>query len=659
MRRFAILVVLVILSLPAFAAPVLAAAPTNDTYAGRTVIGSLPFSDSLDTSEATTDADDVDINAGCAPATDASVWYELTLAVDVAVVVDVTDADYTAGVIIATGSPGSFSQVTCGPQFVAFEAVAGETYVILVFDDQLDGGGNGGSITIAADEAPPPPVIDAEIDPEGTYNPITGVATISGTVTCSEPILVDVSLTVFQEIGRHVVLGGGFASVECGPEGTSGPIEIFSFTSSFNPGRVHVVADLFGCTFLCTDVHVEADVRLHPAPAQPSPTEPPSVENDEPDGAFPIGLDETIEQITVDATAGPDDPAECVAEPVPPSGHTVWYAFTAPADGSFAADTSGSDYDTVAFVLDATRAVVGCDDDITPDVDRASRAVFEATEGETYLVMVGSFEGTGGGLLLLTVATADPPPPPPPGGEPPANDDREDAITLAVGDTVGPVDTADATTAEDDPVPSCTGPAGHSVWYTVTPDVSGWIEVTTFGSDYDTVVVVLDGDAEVACNDDTDGLQSRTVFLGEAGVTYHLMIASFPGAPGGLLELSVQASEPPLTVELGDDLAAWLDTGSGMVTLTGTVTCSEAATVDLFAFVEQQNGRFLAFGEGGAFVEDCSPEGSPFSVLVAGLEPFRPGDALAFVDAFAFTDDESAFASTGGTVRLRPAGARL
>jgi hypothetical protein len=135
------------------------------------------------------------------------------------------------------------------------------------------------------------------------------------------------------------------------------------------------------------------------------------------------------------------------------------------------------------------------------------------------------------------------------------------------------------------------------------------------------------------------------------------MVGSFPGAPGGMLELSVQPGEPPLTVELGPDLVASLDTGSGMVTLSGTVTCSEAATVELFAFVDQQNGRFGVFGEAGAVVEDCSPDGSAFSVLVAGLEPFRPGDAFAFVDAFAFTDDESAFASTGGSVRLRPAGA--
>lgn len=57
------------------AAPAAAAPPTNDTFAGSVVIGAVPFSATVDTTEATTDAIDTQANAGCgAPATDASVW---------------------------------------------------------------------------------------------------------------------------------------------------------------------------------------------------------------------------------------------------------------------------------------------------------------------------------------------------------------------------------------------------------------------------------------------------------------------------------------------------------------------------------------------------------------------------------------------------------
>lgn len=52
-----------------------AAAPGNDTIGGATTVAP-GFTEELDTSEATTDAEDAAINSNCgAPATDASVWY--------------------------------------------------------------------------------------------------------------------------------------------------------------------------------------------------------------------------------------------------------------------------------------------------------------------------------------------------------------------------------------------------------------------------------------------------------------------------------------------------------------------------------------------------------------------------------------------------------
>ena len=52
--------------------------PTNDTVAGATPISALPFTATLDTTQATTDATDASLNANCgAPATEASVWYYL------------------------------------------------------------------------------------------------------------------------------------------------------------------------------------------------------------------------------------------------------------------------------------------------------------------------------------------------------------------------------------------------------------------------------------------------------------------------------------------------------------------------------------------------------------------------------------------------------
>ncbi len=194
--------------LAAFAAPAYAAAPANDTYGGRVIVGALPFTATLDTSEATTDADDADINASCgAPATDASVWYEFTATANGGVVLDVSGSSYSAGAIVATGSPGSFNLLTCGPGAVSWSAVAGETYAILVIDDQLDGGGNGGTLNLTMDVAPPAPTIDVTVNPVATFLK-NGSAVVSGTVTCTG--LVDFAFLetdLRQTVGRFVVEG--------------------------------------------------------------------------------------------------------------------------------------------------------------------------------------------------------------------------------------------------------------------------------------------------------------------------------------------------------------------------------------------------------------------------------------------------------------------
>src|SRR3954453_22476053 len=92
----------------------LAVAAGNDVYGGRTVVGAIPFTDSLDTTEASTDSNDSDVNVQCgAPATAASVWYEVTAVADGGLAADVSSSTYSAGVIVATGSPGSWSLVAC------------------------------------------------------------------------------------------------------------------------------------------------------------------------------------------------------------------------------------------------------------------------------------------------------------------------------------------------------------------------------------------------------------------------------------------------------------------------------------------------------------------------------------------------------------------
>jgi hypothetical protein len=250
----------------ATAAPALAAPPSNDTYAGRTVVGSVPFTQSVDTTEATTDADDVELNAQCgAPATDASVWYQVTAQADGGLVVDVSESSFSAGVIVATGSPGNWTVVTCGPGAVGWTAVAGETYTILVFDDQGDGGGNGGVLNVTIDVAPAAPTIDVTVNPVGEFDARTGSATISGTVTCTgETEFAYLDIELRQAVGR-VSTVTGYATIDVTCDGTTSmwSVEVFPVNGRFAGGRALSVTFAVACgAFECGTDYEERIVRL-------------------------------------------------------------------------------------------------------------------------------------------------------------------------------------------------------------------------------------------------------------------------------------------------------------------------------------------------------------------------------------------------------------
>jgi hypothetical protein len=267
MKRLGVLISIVALWSLAFATPALAAVPGNDAHAGRTVIGSLPFSESLDTTDATTDADDAEVNASCgAPATDASVWYELA-GTDGGIIVDVSASDYSAGVIVATGSPGTLLTVACGQGAVAFFAASGETYAILAFDDQLDGAGNGGALDIAIDAAPPPPTIDITVDPVGSFNKVTGSATISGTFGCTgDADFAEIDVQLAQNVGRFTISGfGGMFAEAPVCDGSIQPwsVEVFGQNGKFKGGRSVAVTFAFACgTFNCGFDEEQSIVKL-------------------------------------------------------------------------------------------------------------------------------------------------------------------------------------------------------------------------------------------------------------------------------------------------------------------------------------------------------------------------------------------------------------
>lgn len=242
--------------------PASAATPANDTPQTATVVTSLPFTDSISTVDATTDATDTAINTNCgAPATEASVWYVYTPSADGSVVADVSGSDFSAGLIAATGSPGNLSLLGCGPGSIVVPATAGDPIYLMAFDD-TPGGTNGGQLNISITPPPPAPVVGLTVDPVASFNARTGVATITGTVTCANGSYLSISAELHQTVGRLRINGYGYLELEC-KASQKFSIEITGDNGKFAGGKASTIIDGFSCGPIdCADTSVPKTISL-------------------------------------------------------------------------------------------------------------------------------------------------------------------------------------------------------------------------------------------------------------------------------------------------------------------------------------------------------------------------------------------------------------
>lgn len=124
--------------------------PSNDGINSATVITTLPFSDNLDTRDATADPAD----GGCGESFDlATVWYTFTPGANMVVRVDTSGSDYSTGVNVYSGTPGNLSLIDCRFTSVTFSSVAGTQYFFMIAaccDDV-----NGGDLVFTVDAVPP------------------------------------------------------------------------------------------------------------------------------------------------------------------------------------------------------------------------------------------------------------------------------------------------------------------------------------------------------------------------------------------------------------------------------------------------------------------------------------------------------------------------
>jgi hypothetical protein len=244
----------------------------------------------------------------------------------------------------------------------------------------------------------------------------------------------------------------------------------------------------------------------------------------------------------------------------------------------------------------------------------------------------------------------------------PANDDIANAVEVTTLPFSDNLNTSEATTTADEPAdpedPAVCFIGGHTVWYTFTPSENMTINANTFGSDYDTGIAVYSGTPGaltfIECNDDAITgflVNSNVNFDAVAGETYYFMVGSFGNpefSPGGNLTFRVDVS-----VELGVtiDPTGRLDAATGTVTTSGTVTCLEPVSGELFGEIRQRIGSRSVITGTFAFVPfECD---GATSWQVEGVGPdngfFAAGRVQVHVSAYAFDRD---FTDATATVRL-------
>ena len=246
------------------ATPVAAAPPSNDTIAGATVISALPFTDTVDTTEASTDDEELAAAQPCvdmgAPAIEKAVWYTGTVSESATIAVDVTASSYSAGIAVFAGAPSADSFVTCGPGVVSGAVSEGQTFYVMVFD--FVSGSPGGTLEISVFEAITAD-LSLSVDPIGRFDGRTGVATISGTATCTggtQPA--GIFGTLRQSVGRFSVVGFFDISVRCDGTTHEWSTDVQS-DDKYAGGHATVEATIFVCSIAgCDEELVEQRIRL-------------------------------------------------------------------------------------------------------------------------------------------------------------------------------------------------------------------------------------------------------------------------------------------------------------------------------------------------------------------------------------------------------------
>ncbi|MEX0326332.1 MAG: S8 family serine peptidase [Puniceicoccaceae bacterium] len=211
-----------------------------------------------------------------------------------------------------------------------------------------------------------------------------------------------------------------------------------------------------------------------------------------------------------------------LGEPLNPpgaGGHSVWWEWIPDSSGSFSISTTGSSFDTTLAVYSGTSlsdlVLLDADDDA---LGLQSGVRFDAIAGQSYYIQVNGYAYWTGEIQLnygdFYVG--------------PLNDDFDDRFVLASGTTQTSGSNISATIEPGEPN-IYFSEGWETVWWEWIAPSSSPATITTFGSNFDTVLSVYQGTqvdslSLVTWNDDSGGFQSSVTFTPTPGESYMIQV---------------------------------------------------------------------------------------------------------------------------------------
>jgi hypothetical protein len=568
------------------------------------------------------------------------VWYALTTPANRLVTANTFGSGYDTTLTVFSGVRGSLVEVMCNDDYngslqsqISFTAYAGVPYHFMVNSY----GTTAGQLVFNVQQTtlPPPPPNDNFTNATSiTSLPYTNSVNTSGATSGPEDVYacnypnysvwyafrptqggqVSVSTVGSDYMTTLAVLTGApgkFNSIACGSAQTSfsaiaGVTYYFEVGSYYSSSAGNLVLTV---------------------------TEVPAPPNDSITNATRItSLPYTNQISTAGATTGPEDLSYCYYYLY----NTVWYSLTPSQSGRIGFSTAGSDYTALVNVFKGAPGalqVASCGTN------------FDAVAGQTYYFMVGSYNYNYASNLVFSVIEIFPP----------TNDDIGNATAITSLPATYTLDTELATRAPDDPI-SCGDPNGPTVWYSLTPAQDEFVQFSLPPTNvYYNWLSVYTGSrgslTPVACAN--YGLLG---FKALAGQTYYVMLNSPQG--GSVFTFSAR-SFPLLNATVTVDSVETVDSKTGLVTVSGTVSSSQPVTFGLAGTLRQTSGRHYlvtaSFGQNGALIVDCPGQATWSVQLLGDTGSFGSGAALLSLEASAYepVSGQSANMQSMNSIQLR------